>query len=198
MNEKKVLSRKLFISFEMTCIILVVCLVGLVSLFSWQMNEKNNTIADKNSQVDALNAQVVSLQTQVNNLTNLANELNGTVSNLSSILSLGKSSHWFLAPDEIDVDPNSYEEWSANAGLWQVYYAGYVWIHLDSNNTNTYVELIWGNYGIHYDNQIVVGTNGTAVFPILPLEPVYTVSIKVGNTDTSNAAHVFVTATYYY
>ena len=145
-----------------------------------------------------MTAQVASLQNQVDNLTSSANELSDTVSNLSGIISLSKSSQCFLAPDEVDVNPNSSEEWSANAGLWQVYYAGYIWIHVDSNNTNTYVDLIWGNYGIHYDNQVVVGKNGTAAFPILPLEPVYTVSIKVGNTDTFNAAHVIVTATYYY
>jgi hypothetical protein len=113
---------------------------------------------------------------------------------------LGKNTQWNLAPEEVTEDPNSYEEWSISGPLlenWDLNYAGYLRIHVDSNNTSTYVRLIWGNYGVNYDNEIVVGINGTAVFPVLPVS-VIGIKIRVGNTDTSNGVLVFVTPSYYY
>ena len=197
MIEKRIASRRLFIAFVIVCIILIVCLVGAISLYSWQISDRDNTIASKNSQIDSLNTQATNLQNQVNNLTNSISDLNTTVMDLDTIISLGKNRQWNLVPEEVTEDPNSYLEWALSGEFWNLNYAGYVWIHVNSNNTSTYVELIWGNYGVHYDNQIVVGTNGTAAFPILPLGPIG-LKIRVGNTDTSNGAHIFVTATYYY
>jgi hypothetical protein len=47
-------------------------------------------------------------------------------------------------------------------------YAGFVSVNVTSSTTNnTYVETIWSTWGINYDNNITVGTKGTANFPVL-------------------------------
>jgi hypothetical protein len=65
MSERKVASRRMFIALEIVCIILLACLVGATSLYSLQINDKDNTIT--------------SLQSQMNNLTNIVSLANSTV-----------------------------------------------------------------------------------------------------------------------
>lgn len=55
MSEKKVVSRRMFIAFEIVCIILLACLVGATSLYSLQISDKDNTITSLQSQVNDLN-----------------------------------------------------------------------------------------------------------------------------------------------
>jgi hypothetical protein len=73
MSEKKVVSRRLFIGFEIACIILVACLVGATSLYRWQ---------------------ITSLQSQVNDLNNTLNLRKPTVWVNNQIISQPQDS-WF-------------------------------------------------------------------------------------------------------
>jgi hypothetical protein len=55
MNEKKVVSKRVFIELEIVCIILIACLVGATLLYSSQVNDKNSQISSLQSQVYELN-----------------------------------------------------------------------------------------------------------------------------------------------
>lgn len=68
MSEKKVVGRRLFIALEIVCVILVACLVGATSLYSLQINDRDNTISSLNSQISQLDANVTNLQNQDNQL----------------------------------------------------------------------------------------------------------------------------------
>jgi len=87
MSEKKVVSRRLFIGFEIVCIILAACLVGATSLYRWQIDDKDNTIA--------------SLQSQMNNLTNIVSLANSTVWVKNQIISQLQDSwhNWTFTAD---------------------------------------------------------------------------------------------------
>jgi hypothetical protein len=90
---------------------------------------------------------------------------------------------------------------------WSINYAGVLKVDVQSSTTNnTYVRVTYSWYnpqfsvaiyswGIHYDNQIDVGTIGTASFPVLPTNDI---EIRVGNTNSVGNATETVTITYYY
>jgi hypothetical protein len=54
--------------------------------------------------------------------------------------------------------------------------------------------VIYSNYGINYNQQISVGSNGIATFPVMPSS----IEVRIGNTDLLNGATETVTITYYY
>jgi hypothetical protein len=110
--------------------------------------------------------------------------------NLSDIVNLAKSTVW-VDDQTISQPAHSYTPWTVSAS-----YAGYVsvWVQT-STTTNTYVRVIWSAYGINYDQQITVGTGGTAVFPILPCS---NIEIRVGNVNLLTGATETVTITYHY
>jgi outer membrane murein-binding lipoprotein Lpp len=147
-----------------------------ISTLDWQITTLQNQISILNSQISSLNAQIVSLQNQVN-------DLNDTVN-------LAKSTVW-VNDQTISLPASSYTSWTCSAS-----YAGYVsvWVQT-STTTNTYVRVIYTAYGVNYDQQIGVGTGGTAVFPLLPCS---SIEIRVGNTNLINGATETVTITYYY
>lgn len=120
---------------------------------------------------------------QYTNLQNQVTDLNDTVN-------LAKSIVW-VNDQTISQPAHSYTGWTFSAN-----YAGYVsvWVQT-STTTNTYVRVIWSAYGINYDQQITVGTGGTAVFPILPCSDI---EIRVGNVNLLTGATETVTITYYY
>jgi DNA-binding transcriptional ArsR family regulator/regulator of replication initiation timing len=76
------------------------------------------------------------------------------------------------------------------------FYAGYISVNVTLSTTNTtYVEAIYYAYGISYDNTINVGTNGTAIFPVIsnwvvvsPIPTNYTLSNITALTSSSNEA----------
>lgn len=106
MSEKRVVGRRVFIALEIVCIILLACLVGAISLYSLQINDKDNTITSLQSQINQLqtwldgnktllnqtqtwlsgnityyNSQIANLQNQLNSL------MNGTETSLGIIVS---------------------------------------------------------------------------------------------------------------
>jgi uncharacterized protein YoxC len=175
-QEKKVAGKNLAIALGIICIILAVGLVGAVANYTSIISGKDNTIATKDSQISSLNSQVTSLQNQVNDLTDTVN--------------LAKSTVW-ASNEAVNQVAGSYVYWTRSAS-----YAGYVSVNVQtSTTTNTYVRVIYSSHGASYDNQIGVGTGGTAVFPILPAS---SIEIRVGNTNLFNGASETVTITYYY
>jgi len=112
--------------------------------------------------------------------------------NLSDIVNLVKSTVW-VDDQTISQPAHSYTTWTP---VFSASYAGYVsvWVQT-STTTNTYVQVIYSAYGVNYDQQITVGTGGTAVFPILPC---LDIEIRVGNVNLLTGATETVTITYHY
>jgi len=168
-TEKKIVGRNVAIALGIICIIMAVGLVGAISNYTSIISGKDNTIASKDSQIASLNS-------QVSDLTNTTN--------------LAKSATW-VDDQTISQSAYSYTYWTFSAS-----YAGYVsvWVHT-STTTNTYIRVIYTAYGVNYDNQIGVGTGGTAVFSLLPCS---SIEIRVGNTNLISGATETVTVTYHY
>jgi hypothetical protein len=108
---------------------------------------------------------------------------------LTATVNLEREAYWRLN-QTISQPPSSYTNWTVTAS-----YAGYVSVDVQSSTNNTYVQLIWSSHGISFDQKIVVGTNGTASFPILPAS---NIDIRIGNSNVFDEATENVTATYYY
>lgn len=199
MSEKKVVSRNVAITLGLICVILAVGLVGAVANYTSIISGKDNTIASKDSQIASLNSQITdkddtisSLNSQIASKDSQISSLNSQVSDLTDTINLAKSTTW-VDDQTISQPASSYTHWTpAFSGS----YAGYVsvWVQT-STTTNTYVRVIYSAYGVTYDNQIGVGTGGTAVFPLLPCS---SIDIRVGNTNLFNGATETVTITYHY
>jgi outer membrane murein-binding lipoprotein Lpp len=179
MSEKKVVSRTVAIALGIICVILVGAVVVYTSIISGKDNtisSLNFQITDKDSQISSLNTQKTSLQNQVNDLTDITN--------------LAKSTVW-VSNQAVNQPASYYVHWTRSAS-----YAGYVLVNVQtSTTTNTYVRVIYSSHGVSYDNQIGVGTGGTAVFPILPAS---SIEIRVGNSNWFDGASETVSITYYY
>jgi hypothetical protein len=143
------------------------------------LNQYNAYVGDHShtdEEYNSLSSQNTNLQNQVNDLTDTLN--------------LGKSTIW-VNNQPISEPASSYVAWNFAAN-----YAGYlsVWVKT-SSSTTTYVRVIYSSHGVNYDNQITVGTGGTAVFPILPSG---SIEVRVGNTNLITGHTQTVTITYYY
>jgi cell division protein FtsL len=220
MSEKKVVGRNVAIGIGIICIILAVGLVGVIANYTSMINGKDNTIASKDSQIgslnsqitdkdntisslnsqivtkdntiSSLNSQITSKDSQISSLNSQGSSLQSQVDNLNGIVNLAKSTVWKNG-ETISQPASSYTHWTP---AFSASYAGYVsvWVQT-STTTNTYVRVIYTAYGVNYDQQINVGTSGTAVFPLLPCS---NIDIRVGNSNLMNGATETVTITYHY
>jgi hypothetical protein len=211
--EGKVVSRNVAITLGTICIILVVGLIGVIADYTSIVSEKDSSISSRDSQISYLQAWLSRNITAYDNYVNDHNytneqyqnlqaqhtNLQNQVGDLTSILDLGKS--WTLV-DNVTVSEN-YGTYTWGYEVSNVFlYAGYirVWVQW-STLTNTYVRVIYSSYNVSYDNKVVVGSSGIAVFPVLPAS---NVSVIVGNsTSTSNneglqAETATVSIVYYY
>jgi hypothetical protein len=200
-TQKQVVNRTMVIALGLACIVLAAGLVGSIAFYmpmvnslQVQITEKNSTISSLNSTISSLNSTISSLNQQISALQNNLNQnnvtaLNQQISLLTSFLLLNESEYL------VDNQAGSLDA-GANATVFAdaLFYAGYVSVAVQSDSSTTYVELAYYSFGVNYDNNVTVGTSGTAVFPVLPT----TVEISVGNTETVDSVNVTVTATYYY
>ena len=189
--QKKVVSRNTAIALGIICVILAVVVVGTFTAYSilnsqiedkeYQISSLNSQIADKDSQIADKNNTIISLNSQIQNLTSQKNQL-------QDVVDLAESTTW-ISSQTVNQTVNSTIYWNFSAS-----YAGYVAVIVESStSTNTYVRLIYSSHDVNYDNQISVGTNGTAVFPVLPTS----IEIRVG-TNPSVVTTITLTITYYY
>jgi hypothetical protein len=188
MSAKRVVGRGLAIGLGIICIILMVGMVGTMAYYTMAINDKNaaydgyvsshsHTNSDYNTQVSSLDAQIISLNTQIANLTEIVN--------------LAKSTTWSNAFTRY-IGP--YESLGLSAG-GETDYAGYLAVKIESSTvSNIYVRVIYSSHGLNYDQQVTVGSGGTAIFPILPT---HDVEVEFGNPNAVQAI-VTSTITYYY
>jgi len=129
---------------------------------------------DLSVQLTDANSQIFTLQNQVDSLNSIAN--------------LTASTTW-VNNQTVSQSAGSYTVWSQSAG-----YSGYISITI-SSATSAFSNVTYSTYGVNYNVQTNVGTNGTAYFPVLPTS---NVTIAVGNGLSSGNATQTVTIKYYY
>lgn len=201
---KKMVSRNVAIALGIVCVILVASL-GAVMFMSYSPTT-SASITSLQSQLDQLQSTYNNYQashhhtdsdydsyTSTHSHTNSEYDaIQNQMIDLTNTLNLGKSTVW-VNDQTVNQPSGSYTDWTP---FFSASYCGYAKVQVfTSTTTNTYVRVIYASNGVNYDNQISVGSSGTAVFPILPSS---SIDIRIGNSNLFNGATETVTITYYY
>jgi hypothetical protein len=176
MSDKKMVSRSVAIGLGIVSAILVASLVGVFAFYMRVVNDKDNTIAGKESQIATLNSTVTSLQNQANNLTD--------------ILNLQKSTVW-VEGETVSIMT------SAPACEENAEFAGYVSVEA-SSGCNVTVEVRYFSHAVNYENSIILGHSGTAVFPVLPSNISVYIFQTLSEEFVLSDVYATVTITYHY
>lgn len=207
MSEKKVVNRTVTIALGLVCIVLAAGLiVVLANGNTTASSDDQQTIADLQTQltnkintIATLNSQIASLQSQLNNINQNSTDadayeaeitqLNAQLQYYNSVLHLNESAA-MLSNQPLTQNANT------STVIWQdtVNYAGYTKVVVQATSNTTYVQAIYTYGGVNYNQNITVGTSGTAYFPVLPS----TLELLVGNTEPTEDNNATITATYYY
>ena len=222
-KSNKMVSRKVAIALGIICIVLV-ALIAYFTVTGISATTSYNNLQNQNKQLQTwlIGNETLLNQTETNDtlLQNQNTNLTSQVNDLTSALYLEESTVW-VDNQSLSQLPNSSTEMDFFDD-----YAGYVSVNVTSTTFTTYVEAIYSAHGIDYDNRVIVGINGTAIFPVLPpfsitpfqanfttssisfsdkhsnlpltAVPIYDLEILVGNANTVGNATETVTITYYY
>jgi cell division protein FtsB len=190
MKPKKMVGRNVAIALGIICIVLI-ALIAYFTVTSISAQNSYNNLQNQNKQLQTwLDGNETLLnQTQIN-YTSLQNQMN----NLTDILSINKSTIWYDGTLQIvpALEATMLDE---NAP-----YPGYVSVHASSPPTNeTVVELVYYSEVLNFrhDESINLGSNGTAIFPVLPSSmSIYFSDPQLLGSGISRTANV--TVTYYY
>ena len=189
----------------MVCIVLLASLIGVFAFYMPTVSDLDYQIIEKDLRISELNANASSLNAQVSDLQNTVDQKDGEIADLKenaeylnavtahylSILFLNESSY-LVAQRETSTNENE----STMIYQYNLDYAGYVSVNVESTSNKTYVQLLYTFNGVNYNQNVTVGESGTAYFPILPT----IIEIWVGNTKTYNGdlVNATITAVYYY
>lgn len=189
----------------MVCIVLSASLIGVIAFYLPTASELNSQITEKDYKIDELNATVISLNAQISNLQDNISQKDGEIADLKegveylnaltehylSVLFLNESSY-LVSQREIVTNASE----STMIFQYNLDYAGYVSVNVESTSNTTYVQLLYNYKGVNYNQNVTVAESGTAYFPVLPT----IIEIWVGNTETHNGdlVNATVTALYYY
>ena len=207
-SQKKVVNRTVAIALAMICILLVAALVAVIVVYKpmantaaleAQLAEKDETISQLNNRTSALTSQLgyyMQLYQQYSNQSGTdVTELNALIANLNAQIATYENylnlnaSGVFLSNQAVSQAANSNTSYP-----FDIQFAGYVIVNVQSSSSTAYVEVLYSAFGVNYDEKQTVGTSGTAAFPLLP----GTIEIRIGNTDPSGTVTGAVSATYYY
>jgi hypothetical protein len=166
---KKMVRRSIAVALGIICIVVVAGLVGTFAYYMSIINDKDNTISSLTYQKGVLQDQVY---------------------NLSGILNIND---FRVLNDEYDVFVPQYSYWVAP--VTSLTYAGFIDVYCTSTSPATYVEVIYSSRGYNFDNKVVVGKEGFAVFPVLPSS---NIEIRFGANSSGIERLYKVTITYYY
>jgi cell division protein FtsB len=191
MSEKKMVGRNVAMALGIVCIILM-ALIAYFTVTGISAQNSYNNLQDQNKQLQTWldENETLLTQTQANN-TNLQDQMD----NLTSILNLKKSSVWYNGTLEINhlpLEPTMLYENAPYAGSVSVYASS-----LPTSETVVVLSFYSEAVDVRHQEMVNVGSNGTAVFPVLP-DP--SMSIYFAGLDlvfnTSRTADVIIT--YYY
>ncbi len=204
-GRRNMVGRRVVIALFLVCIVLSAGLVAEFAVYAPTINNLEAQIAEQNNTISTLNRTVTVLQntldqialnqsatnqTDINLLNAEIQRLNQQIVGYNNVLSLNASG--VLYNQGLTEQENSF------TAIWNdvLNYAGYVNVEVQSSDSaTTYVQVIWqSTFGVDYNSTIIVGTSGTAAFPVLPS----VVEIRIGNTEPVNPVSATVKATYYY
>ena len=203
MGEVKYINNKIFIITLIACIAVSAVLIGIFATFllkvgdlETQLTQKDQQMVDSNSTIASLNSQIIGLQTdlseadsQITSLTALQTNYQALIDSYVSIITL-QSSGYLLNGATFSQNANQ-----TSQGVIQLLeYAGYVTVSLESNNTTTYVQVIYNAFGVNFNQKITLGESGAAAFPVLPSE----VEIIIGNEESEDIVSGVITINYVY
>jgi hypothetical protein len=186
---KRANGRTLVTVLAITHVVLLASLVGTIAIYFSAVNDLQAQLAEKDSVISSLNSQLSSIENSLfeSRSGNLAKD--SQIASLQNIINLNLS-EVLVNNQHITQDANTSTYFVNNT----IKCAGYVSVNVQSSTDTAYIELAYSSYGVNYDNKITVGTNGTAVFPVLP--PL--IEIRFGNTNPVETANATITAIYYY
>jgi cell division protein FtsB len=202
-GKRKIAWRTVAIALVLVGIVLSAALVSVLAIYLPMQSQA----ADKDANIAALTSQVASLKAQISSLQASLDQNNATILNLQgenqnldfqlqyyfNLLYLNASDYLFSTTP---VSQNASEATIIEQEL-ALDFAGYVGVSAEAASNTTYIELSYSAYGVNFDQNVTVGTAGTAYFPVLP----GTIGIIIGNTDTYTDGYnnnATVTAVYYY
>ena len=98
-KETKTARKGIVIALGIICVILVACLGGVITAYTFVINDKNSTISSLNSQISQLESNVTNLQNQIasanftiksltSNVTTLQEQLNSILNGSTSLLNI--------------------------------------------------------------------------------------------------------------
>ena len=202
-GQRKIVSRTMVIALGLICIILAAGIVGaiafympMVSNLEFQIAEKNSAISSLNSQVSSLNSQILALQADIEQINSTIEDykdaqeaFNLQAEYYISILALNESGP-LLSPRSFTQAANTSDVVYNDA----IGYAGSVSVAVESSSNTTYVQAVYSSHGVNFNQNVTVGTGGTAVFPVLPGE----IWVGIGNTEAVDDVTGTVSAIYRY
>ena len=194
------------IALAIICVILAASLVGVIAVYQPTNTNLQSQIADKDTTISSLNQTISNLQAQLSTTTNNAEQiayLEQELSDLNDTLTSAyetvyyyenvtalKAGAYLVYQQQATIGNNTWADAYNNA----LSYAGYIVVQATSTSNTTYAETLYSSYGVNFDQNVTLGTSGTAYFPVLPS----TVEVRIGNLDQTSSATVTVTLTYYY
>ena len=189
------------------CVVLVAALGGTIAYYTMTINNKQNQLNSVNDQLNSLTSFIATITGETNSSASVPTviaDLNfswnfftsryiSEIDSLSDTLNLTESTIWVSNSTVSEPAGGlsiAWYNWTFSASI-----AGYVTIDVTSASAGAWAQTEYSAYGVNYSNQINVGTNGTASFPILPST---NITVGVGNQNPSGEATQTVTITYYY
>lgn len=204
-GSNNVAGRKATIVLGLVCVILAASLVGVIVIYlsigaspsevAALRTENTNlegNVTSLTNQLTALQDSYVQLSSQLQSLQNQISaneELQNYTAELSTLLQLGASSV-YMQNQQVQIDPNSTTTIISDVAI----YAGYFSVQATSSSNTTYAQLFYTFSGQNFDNKVLLGEDGTGIFPILPGN----FALVLGNDEASDIVNVTVSVTYVY
>jgi len=200
MSQKKSRLKRSTLGLIILCVLFVAALGGVILYYTNTLNNENAKLNTLLNDIDSItgvyptyttsevNKAITDLNSSVNEAFLMATDEMDTINGLNALLSLNDSTVWVNNSTVTEPAAGAWYNWTFSAS-----YAGYVAINISSATAPSWAYTEYSApYGANYSDQILVGTNGTAYFPILPSA---NVTVAVGNA--ASAATQTVTITYY-
>lgn len=203
MNEtkpKKMINRNVAISLGIICFLLIAFIAyftvtGISAQNSYsnlknQNNQLQTWLDGNKTLLNQTQANNTSLENQIDSLNYNITNIQGKVNNLTDILNLNQSTNLYNGTLTIFADTlemTTLEE--------SIPYAGYATVQVSSSGIgqNVIIIVVWDYLPtLRYQSQFDLGSNGTAIFPVMPTSMFVYFSTQ-NSTETTN-----VTITYYY
>ncbi len=202
-GQKKIFRRTMIIALGLICIILAAGLFGALAVYLPMVNNLESQIAEKDSTISSLNSQVSSLTSQVLALQADLDQVNSAIEDYKAaqeafnsqakfydnVISLNMSESLFV-DQSFTLAANT----SGTIYTGNILYAGYIPVSVESSSNTTYLQVAYNSYGVNYNQTVTVGTEGGAVFPVLPGG----ITVVIGNTETVDDVTGTASASYRY